>query len=77
MIKGDRLVEVVFSGLSGLVIDDVTDEGELIRVRGRSRKVPVPCPECTVESAHVHGWGERTVADVPVDGRPLDRDGGC
>ncbi|WP_165959269.1 ISL3 family transposase [Actinomadura sp. KC345] len=61
----------MFSGLSGLVIDDVTDDGELIRVRARSRKVPVPCPVCAVESAHVHGWCERTVADVPVDGRPV------
>ncbi|TDC63558.1 hypothetical protein E1200_22020 [Actinomadura sp. GC306] len=71
MIEGDRLVGVVFSGLSGLVIGDVTDEGELIRVRARSRRVPVPCPECAVETAHVHGWCERTVADVPVDGRPV------
>ncbi|MBE1537034.1 ISL3 family transposase [Actinomadura algeriensis] len=71
MIKGGGLVDVVFSGLSGLVIDDVTDEGELIRVRARSRKAPVPCPECAVESAYVHGWCERTVADVPVDGRPV------
>lgn len=55
----------------GLVIEDVTDEGELIRVLARSRRVPVPCPECAVETAHVHGWCERTVADVPVDGRPV------
>ncbi|SNR96016.1 Transposase [Actinomadura mexicana] len=62
---------MVFSGLSGLVIEDVTDEGELSRVRARSRRVPVPCPERAVETAHVHGWCGRTVADVPVDGRPV------
>lgn len=31
----------------------------------------MPCPECAVETAHVHGWCERTVSDVPVDGRPV------
>jgi len=61
----------VFSGLSALVIEDVADEGELIRVRARSREVPVPCPGCAVETAHVHAWCERAVADVPVDGRPV------
>jgi transposase len=67
----NQLVDVVFSGLSGLVIDDVTDEGELIRVRARSRQLPVPCPGCAVQTAHIHAWCERIVADVPVDGRPV------
>nr|WP_192764531.1 ISL3 family transposase [Actinomadura algeriensis] len=61
----------MFAGLSGLVIDDVADEGERIRVRARSRKVPVRCPGCAVETACVHAWCERTVADLPVDGRPV------
>jgi hypothetical protein len=69
VFKINELVDVVFSGLSGLIIDDVMDEGELIRVRARSRGVPVPCPGCAVETAHVHAWCERTVADVPLDGR--------
>jgi transposase len=64
-------VNTVFSGLSALVIEDVADEGELIRVRARCREVPVPCPGCAVETAHVHAWCERAVADVPVDGRPV------
>ena len=71
VLEINQLVGVVFSGLSGLIIDDVTDEGELIRVRARSRKVPVPCPGCALETAYVHGWCERTVADVPVGGRPV------
>jgi hypothetical protein len=61
------LVKLVFSGLSGLIIDDVTDDGELIRVRARSREVPVPCPGCALDT-HVHAWCERTVADVPLGG---------
>lgn len=71
MIKVDGLVGVVFSGLSGLVIDGVVDEGERIRVGARCRELPVPCPECTVETAHVHAWCQRTVTDLPVDGRPV------
>ncbi|NDU75165.1 ISL3 family transposase [Actinomadura sp. DSM 109109] len=71
MIEGGGLVGVVFSGLSGLVIDDVADEGEQIRVRARSREGPVPCPQCAAETAHVHAWCERTVTDLPVDGRPV------
>jgi hypothetical protein len=53
VLEINQLVEVVFSGLSGLVIDDVTDEGELIRVRARSRQVPVPCLGCAVETDRV------------------------
>ncbi|QFG22161.1 ISL3 family transposase [Actinomadura sp. WMMB 499] len=71
MIKDGDLVGVVFAGLSGLVIDDVADEGERIRVRARSREAPVRCPGCDVETSCVHGWCERTVADLPVDGRPV------
>ncbi|MFC4908475.1 transposase family protein [Actinomadura gamaensis] len=71
MLEVGQLVDVVFSVLSGLVIDDVIDEGELIRVRARSREVPVPCPRCAVQTAHVHAWCERTVTDVPIDGRPV------
>jgi hypothetical protein len=65
------LVRLVFGGLSPLIIEDVVDEGELIRVRARSREVPVPCPGCAVQTAHVHAWCERTVADVPLDGRQV------
>jgi transposase len=71
MLEINQLVDVVFSDLSGLVIDDVTDEGELIRVQAHSREVPVPYPGCGVGTAHVHAWCERTVADVPVDGRQV------
>ena len=71
MLEIDQLIGVVFSGLSGLVIDDVADEGEWIRVRARSRLVPVPCPGCAVQTTHVHAWCERVVADVAVGGRPV------
>ncbi|WP_411144800.1 ISL3 family transposase [Streptomyces sp. x-80] len=59
----------MFSGLSVLVVEDVADYGEVIRVVARTRDVPVPCPVCGVPTQKVHGYHGRTVADVPVDGR--------
>ncbi|MBT2438782.1 ISL3 family transposase [Streptomyces sp. ISL-36] len=59
----------MFSGLSALVIDDVADDGEVIRVLARTRDVPFPCPMCGIPTGKVHGYHGRTVADVPVDGR--------
>lgn len=60
---------MVFSGLSALVIEDVADDGGVIRVIARTRDVPFPCPVCGVLTGKVHGYHVRTVADVPVDGR--------
>jgi transposase len=61
----------VFSGLSSLVIDDVTDLDGVIVVRARTAGGPVPCPRCGGRTGQVHGYYERTVADVPADGRPV------
>ena len=69
MIDVTRLVRIVFSGLSALVIEDVEDAGEVILVRARTRAGAVACPGCGTESSRVHGYHERTAADVPVDGR--------
>jgi transposase len=57
--------------LSPLVIEDVVDEGERIRVRARTPVGPIRCPECAAEAAQVHSYHERTVADVPVDARQV------
>jgi transposase len=62
---------MVFSGLSALVIEDVADDGETIRVVARTRDDPIPCPVCGVLTGKVHGYHVRTVADVPVDGRQV------
>ena len=56
-------------GLSALVIDDVQDAGEVICVRARTRDQAVACPGCGTATTRVHGYHERTAADVPVDGR--------
>jgi transposase len=38
-------------------------------VRASTPPVAVACPDCGVSTARVHGLHERTVGDVPVDGR--------
>ncbi len=63
------LVSTVFSGLSALVIEDVRDAGEVICVRARTRDQAVAYPGCGMATTRVHGYHERTAADVPVDGR--------
>jgi transposase len=69
MIDVTELVGTVFSGLSALVIEDAEDAGEVICVRARTREGAVACPGCGTETARVHEYRERTVADVPADGR--------
>jgi transposase len=64
----DQLVSAVFSGLSPLVIEEVTDGGGWIRVRARTPGGAVPCPVCGIETSRVHAYDERIVADVPLDG---------
>ena len=61
----------MFSGLSSLVIEDVSDRDGVIVVRARTTAGPVPCPRCAGLTGHVHGYYQRTVADVPADGRPV------
>jgi transposase len=65
----NELVGVVFSGLASLVVQDVADEGEFIRVRARTRDDSVQCPVCGQPTGQVHGIHRRTIADVPADGR--------
>src|SRR4051794_41886632 len=71
MLDVDQLLGMVFSGLAGLVIDEVRDAGEVIRGRARTPGGAVACPGCGAKTARVHGYCVRIVADVPVDGRRL------
>src|SRR5437763_7957340 len=67
MLGVNDLVELVFRGLSPLVIEEVVAEGEAIMVRARTPRGPGVCPGCGAESVRVHGYVERTVGDVPLD----------
>jgi len=61
----------VFSGLSSLVLEDVTDRDGVIVVWPRKAGGPVACPRCGRLTRQVHGYCQRTVADLPADGRPV------
>ncbi|WEH37732.1 ISL3 family transposase [Streptomyces sp. AM 4-1-1] len=65
----NQLAQMVFAGISPLVIEDVVDEGERVVVRARTPQKTAPCPVCGASSGRVHGYHWQTVADVPVDGR--------
>ncbi|EFC81305.1 hypothetical protein FrEUN1fDRAFT_5552 [Parafrankia sp. EUN1f] len=69
MCDADRLIKLVFSGLSPLVIEGVSDEDGLVRVRARTPEAAVACPGCGVHTSRVHSYAERTVADVALDAR--------
>lgn len=69
MDGADHLVELAFSGLSSLVVEDVADEGGLVRLRARTPDGPVPCPGCGAATSRVHSYHERTLADVAIDAR--------
>src|SRR5260370_22470283 len=58
VIDVTELVRAVFSGLSGLVIEDVEDAGDVIAVRAGTPGGPVACPDCGTETARVHGYHE-------------------
>jgi transposase len=62
---------MVFSGLSPLVIEDVSDEVGSIWVQARTARGPVACPGCGAETAVVHAYHQRVLADVPLDGRQV------
>jgi transposase len=69
MIDVMGLVGIVFCGLSALVIEDVGDEDGAVVVRARTPGGAVACPGCGTETGRVHGYHERTAADVPAGGR--------
>lgn len=68
----NSLIGTVFSGLSALVVEDVTDDGDKVVVTAHTRDVAVRCPVCWAPAARVHGYHRRTVRDVPVDGNRAD-----
>lgn len=59
----------MFSGLSSLAIEGVEEDVGTLVVRASTRSGQVACPACGVATGRVHGYIERRVSDVPVDGR--------
>ncbi|MEU0163301.1 hypothetical protein ABZ154_32035 [Streptomyces sp. NPDC006261] len=67
----NSLVAKVVSGLSVLVVEHVTGDGDKAVVAARTRDAAVPYPVWRTSAARVHGCYRRTVPDVPADGRPV------
>lgn len=65
----NELVDVVFSGLSPQVLEDVADEGEQIPLQARTTLGTAACPACRAPFGRVHGYHLRAVADLLVNGR--------
>ena len=66
-----KLVEVVFPHLAGVVIDEVTADGGVLRIRARPSEATAVCPDCARVSAAVHSRYERQIADMPAGGQPV------
>jgi transposase len=64
-------VERLLPHLSGIEIDDVVDAGCDYVVAAQVRGGEAGCPSCESPSSRVHSRYRRTVADVPVAGRPV------
>ncbi|MFI9561129.1 ISL3 family transposase [Nonomuraea endophytica] len=71
MIDATVPVSTVFAGLSPLIVQDVVDEGDRIRLRVRTPDDPSSCPDCGTATRSVHGYHQRIVTDVSVDARPV------
>ncbi|WUJ22448.1 ISL3 family transposase [Micromonospora sp. NBC_00389] len=61
----------MFPQLSSLVIDEVVEQGLVLRVRARTPGTVVACPQCGQPSERVHAYHQRRLADLPVGGRAV------
>ncbi|MFI5915780.1 ISL3 family transposase [Dactylosporangium sp. NPDC051541] len=55
--------------LSSLVIDEVVDEGRVVRVSARTQRTSVGCPACGAPTGRVHAYHLRRLVALPVGGR--------
>ncbi|WP_426636017.1 transposase family protein [Planosporangium sp. 12N6] len=63
------MIKVVFPQLSAMLIDEVVEQGQGLRVRARTPPAAVACPQCGQPSTRVHAYHLRCLADLPVGGR--------
>jgi transposase len=63
------LAEVLFPGLSALVVEEVEGTGGLVRLRARTTALDGICPRRGSVSRRTHAWHLRRLADLPVAGR--------
>jgi transposase len=63
------LIRTLLPELSSLVIDEVVDQGGVVRVVARTQVLPVACPTCDQPTGRVHAYHRRRIAGLPVAGR--------
>jgi hypothetical protein len=69
----NSLVETVFSGLPALVVENMTDQGEVIRLAARTRHEAVPCPKCGTPTARVNGHLQAPMGSLCAPGGTRSR----
>ena len=70
--RGVRLaLSTRFPHLAGLCVDQVTLDGETVRLQLTARARSARCPVCSRRSTRVQSTYHRTVADLPIAGRRL------
>ncbi|MFD1545940.1 transposase family protein [Nonomuraea guangzhouensis] len=52
-------------------VQDVEDQGDVVRIAACASTVEASCPECGVSSARMHSRYRRTLRDLAACGRPL------
>nr|WP_308802059.1 transposase family protein [Streptomyces polyasparticus] len=67
----DNLLGIVFPHLSKVLVERVRVEDGVVRVKARTRRRVLRCPDCGVSSSRVHSWYQRHLADTAVGGRPV------
>lgn len=61
----NSLTSILFPASPDIVIDEMILEGNVLIFSLRATRRPVPCPECSFPSTHVHGCSIRKPADLP------------
>jgi transposase len=65
------LIEILFPQLSSLVIEEIVDQGSVVRISARTSVTAVFCPDCGEPAARVHAYHRRRLADLPAAGRAV------
>ena len=63
--------DVILPGPSCLRLTTISTDDTHIRLDLTATRIAVPCPTCMVESSRVHSLYQRTVADLPWAGVPI------
>ncbi|MEV8517658.1 transposase family protein [Dactylosporangium sp. NPDC051484] len=52
-----------------MLVDEIVDQGEVVRIRARTRSRWMACPDCGRRTRRAHAYHVRRLADLPIGGR--------